>query len=373
MKKTNLLLLLIAVAVIGLMFVVACPQTNGTTTTTKKTTTTTVVSTSTTIVDSGLTFTTTDLVKGYKILDASTNITFGIPLTVYNQALSLDPTVKGAKHHGEYWGAWNWDTVRTGVTRQGDARLLVKGTNVMAQGKIPLSKFISTTEGLIELSWGDGTKYQWGFEIIGANGNKLPDAGNGGTVANWIAKLSTDTTKWAIKNKDFGGSTDTVDAEENLTAFGATTTMPLVSALTWSIRGDVFGWVEAANNKLKHETGNWTKGGVAYTNRMTIVFVSTTQSNMFKFAAKVGNEQWAHQLASINATGGDGVLTTALNFNEATNCKYIGNADKWKMGSAPTRGYAVSVYYKNLKVNEIDESGDAKLIIKDGDRTSDLP
>jgi len=370
MKKTNLLLLLIAVAVIGLMFVVACPQTtNGTTTTKKTTTTTTVVSTSTTIVDPGLTFTTTDLVKGYKILDASTNIMFGIPLTVYNQALSLDSTVKGAKHHGEYWGAWNWDTKRTGVTREGDARLLVKGTNVMAQGKILLSKFISTTEGLIEDSWGDGSKYEWGFEIIGANGNKLPDAGNGGTVANWIAKLSTDTTQWAIKDVDFGGHTNTVNAAEDLTAFGATTTMPYLKALTWSIRGDVFGWDETADNKLTHATGNWTRGGVAYTNRMTVVYVSTNQANAFKFAAN----GWAHQLASINATGGDGVLTTALNFGDITNCKYIGNADKWKMGSAPTKGYAVSVYYKDLKVNEIDESGDAKLIIADGDRTSDLP
>jgi hypothetical protein len=370
MKKTNLLLVLIAVAVIGLMFVVACPQTDGTTTTTKKTTTTTtVVSTSTTIVDSGLTFTDTELQKGYK-LDGNTGITFGIPLTVYNQALSLDPTVKGAKHHGEYWGAWNWNDKRPGVTREGDARLLVKGTNVMAQPKISLSKFISTTEGLIEDCWGDGTKYNWGFMIIGANGDQLPDAQNGGTVANWIAKLSTDTTQWAIKDKDFGGNTDTENAAEDLTAFGATTTMPSISSLTWSIRGNVFGWDETADNRLTHATGTWTRGGVNYTKRMTVVYVSTQLATMFKFAAN----EWAHQIASINATESDGTLTDALNFGDLTDCKYlVRSADKWKMASAPTKGYAVSVYYKDVAVDQINTSGQVKLIIADGDTAGDLP
>jgi hypothetical protein len=370
MKKTNLLLVLIAVAIIGLMFVVACPQTDGTTTTTQRTTTTTtVVSTSTTIVDSGLTFSDTELQKGYK-LEGTNYITFGIPLTVYNQALSLDPTVKGAKHHGEYWGAWNWDTKRPGVTREGDARLLVKGTNVMAQQKISLSKFISTTEGLIEDCWGDGTKYDWGFQIIGANGNQLPDAGAGGTVPNWIAKLSTDTTQWAIKDVDFGGNTDTANAAEDLTAFGATTTTMLnISSLTWSIRGNVFGWDESANNRLTHGTGTWTRGGVDYTKRMTIVYVSTQLAEQFKFAA----DGWNHQIASINATGGDQILNDALNFGELTDCKYINNADKWKMASAPTKGYAVSVYYQDVKVDQINTDGKVKLIIADGDTAGDLP
>jgi len=372
MKKTNLLLLLIAVAVIGLMFVVACPQTTDKTTTTKKTTTTTGVSSSTTIYDGTLTFAPTELQKGYKLLvaDATTHIMFGIPLTVYNEALSLDQAVKGAKHHGEYWGAYNWSNERSNDP-VGDARLLVKGTNVMAQPKILLSKFTSTTEGLIADCWGNGTKYEWGFKIVDDKGNQFPD---GGSVPNWIAKLSTDTTQWAIKK----GSVNTANAEEDLSAFGTTTTiiMPKISALTWSIRGDLFGWEEAANNKLTHETtaDTWNRGGVDYTNRMTIVFASTIKANQFKFAAKVGNNQWAHQIASINAGGGDGTLSNdPLEFNEVTDCKYIGNADKWMMASAPTNGYAVSVYYKDVSVDQINTSGQVKLIIADGDHTSDLP
>jgi len=307
-KKAIFLFVITLLVVIGMFLMVACPpNTEEGTTTTKKPATTTTTTTIEVTDDPSLTFTPAELQKGYQL--NGDDLIFGIPKTIYDTALAQDSSVKYIKHHGEYWGVWNWGEVRVDVTWDGgihSAYITRIGANVAAQVTISKTRFIDDNIGAIFSSWGDPTKYQWGFQICGANGNQLPNADDGGTVPNWIAKNSTDTTQWAIKDKDFGESQDTADAAEDVTNFGATTTMPVFKDFEWGI-GAAF-----TNVAWAPESNKFTK---LTTNLYYLEFDLTNDVSADKFG--VANNAWTHKFtgASVQDNSTDVQLTYGADAN----------------------------------------------------------
>ena len=159
-----------------------------------------------------------DIANGYWISEDRKWIQFILPEYIINQAFELSTDVKRFMHHGEYWNVWNWNSCREDATPDGGEYLPIEGEKVWATESIELIKFISNKTGYIQSSWGNDATYDFGVKICDISGVQLPDAitvdnvNIGGKIPNWIAKHPDDYSRWAIKDKPYGGSIDAPNA-----------------------------------------------------------------------------------------------------------------------------------------------------------------